>query len=126
MRAMPTRTDTAIPIQKGWSLVALSLTRPEGAGGGADRGAMSLARATPIKMVTPGVTRNIHFGLLAHHFSALCGNDGDDQDGKRAARSALGIGRPAHGGEREEGPWDRPSRAYPMATAITGPETAMA
>ena len=45
------------PHPEGLELGGVVNDQAEGAGGGADRGAMSLARATPIKMVTPGVTR---------------------------------------------------------------------
>ena len=38
-------------------MVALSMTRPKALATVPMGGAMSLARATPIKMVTPGVTR---------------------------------------------------------------------
>ena len=55
--ATPTSTETAIPIQKGCSLVARSITRPKALAALPIGGAMSLARATPMKIVTAGVTR---------------------------------------------------------------------
>ena len=57
VRAMPTSTDTAMPIQKGWSLVAVSISVPNALATLPMGGAMSMARLTPTKIVTAGVTK---------------------------------------------------------------------
>ena len=63
--ATPTSTDTAMPIQKGRSLVARSIMRPKAEAAVPIGGAISLASATPIMMVTAGVTsRSILVSLL--------------------------------------------------------------
>ena len=65
VRAIPTRTETAMPIQKGWSRVALSMTMPKAEAALPMGGAMSLASATPTMMVTAGVmSRSILVSLL--------------------------------------------------------------
>ena len=55
--AIPTSTETAMPIQKGCSLVALSMMMPKAEAAVPIGGAMSFASATPMMMVTAGVTR---------------------------------------------------------------------
>ena len=63
--ATPTSTETAMPIQNGWSLVALSMTRPKAEAAVPMGGAIHLASATPTKMVTAGVTKmSIFVSLL--------------------------------------------------------------
>ena len=49
-----------------------------------------------------GRDQNVDLRLLAHGLAALGGKDRDDENGKRAARAALGVGRPAHRGKGEE------------------------
>ncbi len=66
--AMPTRTETAMPIQKGCSLVAWSIRMPKAFAAEPIGGAMSFARATPMKMVTNGVTRISTFVSLETAF----------------------------------------------------------
>ena len=55
--ATPTSTDTAMPIQNGWSFVAWSMTRPNAPAAEPIGGAISFASATPTNIVTAGVTR---------------------------------------------------------------------
>ena len=57
VNATPTSTLTAMPIQKGWSLVALSMMMPKALAAVPMGGAMSFARATPTRIVMAGVTR---------------------------------------------------------------------
>ena len=65
VRAMPTSTETAMPIQNGWSLVALSMTMPKAEAAVPMGGAIHLASATPTRIVTAGVTRmSIFVSLL--------------------------------------------------------------
>ena len=64
VRAMPTSTDTAMPMRKGCRRVAWSIIRPKAEATVPMGGAMSFARATPTRMVTPGVTRMSTFVSL--------------------------------------------------------------
>ena len=63
--AMPTSTETAIPIQNGCSSVARSITLPKAEAARPMGGAIHLASATPTKIVTAGVTKmSIFVSLL--------------------------------------------------------------
>ena len=54
-----------MPIQKGWSRVALSMSNPKAPAAVPMGGAIHLASATPTRIVTPGVTRmSIFVSLL--------------------------------------------------------------
>ena len=57
VRATPTITETRIPMAKGCRSVAHMMRSPTFMAAPPMAGAMSLARATPTRMVTPGVTR---------------------------------------------------------------------
>ena len=55
--AIPTSTDTTMPIKKGWSFVAESIRMPNQLAAVPIGGAISFASATPTRIVTAGVTR---------------------------------------------------------------------
>ena len=57
VRAMPTSTDTSIPIQKGCSSVVRMISWPKALAAPPMGGAMTQAAPTPTRMVTMGVTR---------------------------------------------------------------------
>ena len=90
------------PHPEGLELGGVVNDQAKGAGDGADGGSDELGQGHTDQNGDARGDQNIHLGLLAHHFAALRGDDGDDQNGQRAARSALSVGCPAHGGEREE------------------------
>ena len=77
----------------------MTTDQAKGAGDGADGGSDELGQGHADQNGDARGDQNIHLGLLAHHFAALRGDDGDDQNGQRAARSALSVGCPAHGEE---------------------------
>ena len=55
--AMPTRTETRMPIQKGWSSVASLIRSPTLEAAVPSQGAIRAESPTPTPMVTRGVTR---------------------------------------------------------------------
>ena len=57
VRAMPTRTETRIPIKNGWRFVAHIIRLPTFMAALPKAGAHHADRATPTPMVTSGVTR---------------------------------------------------------------------
>ena len=57
VRAMPTSTDTTMPIQKGCSTVVSLMSWPKAEAAAPMAGAHQADRATPAQMVTRGVTR---------------------------------------------------------------------
>lgn len=81
--ATPTSTETAMPIQNGCNFVAWSMTMPKAEAAVPMGGAIHFASATPIRIVTAGVTRMSIFVSLLTALPALGGDNGDDQDCQR-------------------------------------------
>ena len=125
VRAIPTSTDTTMPIRKGCSLVALSMRMPNAEAAVPIGGAISLASATPMRMVTAGVTR---MSTLVSLDTALPNSAAmiaiiKTARGPPAPPSMLAEYPTA---ARENSTMGSALRAYPMATAIAGPDTAIA
>ena len=123
--ATPTRTDTAIPIQKGCSFVALSIRSPNAFAADPIGGAISFASATPIRIVTAGVTRISTLVSLETAFpnSAAIIAMTRTARGPPAPPSAFAAQPTAASENRTIG---SACNARPIATAIAGPATAIA
>ncbi len=123
--AMPTSTETMIPIRKGCKSVAHMISCPRELAAAPIPGASSVESATPVKMVTKGVTRISTFVSLE---TTLPHSDARmamirTASGPPAPPSSLAAPPTA---AREKSTSGGACRAKPMEIAMAGPATAAA
>ncbi len=120
VRAMPTTTETTMPIRNGCSSVAHMITCPTEDAALPIQGAHQAARATPITIVTSGVTRmSIFVSLetsLPHSAANIAMNS--TASGPPAPPRLLAA-KPTAVSENKTSGGD--CSAYPIARAIAGP-----
>ncbi len=87
--------------------------------------AMSMDRPTPAKIVTSGVARMSTLVSLLTALPQLGRDDGDDEDGQRAAGAAQCVGRAADSDQAEQHQ-RRAVQRVADGTAMAGPRMAVA
>ena len=123
--AMPTSTDTRMPISRGCSSVAHMISWPTLLAAAPMPGAISSARPTPTKMVTPGVARmstRVSLLISLPHSAAITVITSTAK-GPPAPPSALAALPTA---TRLNSTSGGHCSAQPMLTAMAGPATALA